>query len=513
VASTGQPREEAAAEAVRNAVITAHQGFERLAIPGRRLVALPAIRFGGGGDRQERLKSARAQLVAAREALGQCPGTDVVFVVYKPDDYQVYLKARQEVRHAAPGEWASAEETRVPPQLVEAVRKGECVLFIGSGVSMDAGLPDWGELIDHLAGALGIVPENHRTDLDYYLDLAQWYVESEAEERQPLHDVIREKFGSSAGRASPTLAQYLLMSLPVRYVVTTNYDDLLERTLDALRRFPVKVVRQSDVAETGRRDGSFVVKFHGDADDPESIILSRDQYDSFFQKRPAMTALLEGLLLNQTFFFVGYSLRDPDFRQIHSRVATMLEEAKRPAFATTLGEVTPHAARQWSKKQVRLVPILGETLEDQKQNLLRFLDRLAEQATGSQRLFLAPDAHPEDARGGDRLTPLRDQLRAAGRVVEETLRASEGSGGGLEPAEVEQIEWVLRFLTDHGWRPETWVEDVGPGSLWKAWWRLAHLTRDRHARRRMLVAALEHTETLEDAERIRRELETIPGPR
>jgi hypothetical protein len=37
VASTGQPREEAAAEAVRNAVITAHQGFERLAIPGRRL--------------------------------------------------------------------------------------------------------------------------------------------------------------------------------------------------------------------------------------------------------------------------------------------------------------------------------------------------------------------------------------------------------------------------------------------------------------------------------------------
>ena len=47
--------------------------------------------------------------------------------------------------------------------------------------------------------------------------------------------------------ALPTLAHYLLLSLPVRLVLTTNYDELLEMTLTALKRYPVKVVQQRDV--------------------------------------------------------------------------------------------------------------------------------------------------------------------------------------------------------------------------------------------------------------------------
>ena len=136
-------------------------------------------------------------------------------------------------------------------------------------------------------------------------------------------------------RPRPTLAHYLLLSLPVRQVVTTNYDDLLERALEALKRYPVKVVRQEDVARTGRGDGVHVVKLHGDAAEPDEIVLCRDDYDEFFERRPAMALLLEGLLLNRTFFFVGYGLRDPNFRQVYSRIARMLREARRPAFATS----------------------------------------------------------------------------------------------------------------------------------------------------------------------------------
>ena len=55
----------------------------------------------------------------------------------------------------------------------------------------------------------------------------------------------------------------------------------------------------------------------------------RFDYATFFERRPAMAILLEGLLLNQTFFFVGYSLRDPNFRQVFSRIARMLREARR----------------------------------------------------------------------------------------------------------------------------------------------------------------------------------------
>ena len=128
----------------------------------------------------------------------------------------------------------------------------------------------------------------------------------------------------------PTLAHYLLLSLPIRLVLTTNYDDLLENALTALKRYPVKVVKQRDVAGIRTGQGAYVVKLHGDAATAEEIVLCRDDYDEFFERRPAMALLLEGLLLNRTFFFVGYGLRDPNFRQIYSRIARMLQAPPGP---------------------------------------------------------------------------------------------------------------------------------------------------------------------------------------
>src|SRR5207249_4619776 len=163
--------------------------------------------------------------------------------------------------------------------------------------------------------------------------LAQWYADRFGHEA--LAAAVHDTYGDTAD-ARPTLAHYLLMSLPVRYIITTNYDDLLERTLVALRRHPVKVVRQEDVARTGRIDATYVVKLHGDAGSrDERIVPSRDDYEAFFDSRPAMAALLEGLLLNQTFFFVGYALQDPNFRQVYHRIARMLKGAQRRAYATS----------------------------------------------------------------------------------------------------------------------------------------------------------------------------------
>src|SRR5205085_2313088 len=140
--------------------------------------------------------------------------------------------------------------------------------------------------------------------------------------------------------------------------------------------------------------GVFVIKLHGDIGCPEEIVLCRDDYDEFFERRPAMALLLESLMLNRTFFFVGYSLRDPNFRQIYARIARMLREARRPAFATTFerGEALPFIVEQWRRKQLTLLPIPGDTGEDQGVRFLAFLDRLAERVTlPHPRLFLAPD--------------------------------------------------------------------------------------------------------------------------
>src|SRR5262249_16341225 len=194
------------------------------------------------------------------------------------------------------------------------------------------------------------------------LDLAQWY--REKFKSAGLAEVIRRTIGEPALAARPTLAHFLLMSLPVRHVITTNYDDLLERALIALKRHPVKVSREPDVARMRWGDGVHVVKLHGEASDAEGIVLCRDDFDEFFERRPAMALLLEGLLLNQTFFFLGYGLRDPNFRQVYSRIARMLRDSRKPAFATSFestGEAGPYIAGQWREKNLHLVSIPGST--------------------------------------------------------------------------------------------------------------------------------------------------------
>src|SRR5207248_1179917 len=62
-------------------------------------------------------------------------------------------------------------------------------------------------------------------------------------------------FGKTEGTCAPTLQHYLLMSLPATFVITTNYDDLLERALLGLRKFPVRVVEPHDVLRPGNGRG------------------------------------------------------------------------------------------------------------------------------------------------------------------------------------------------------------------------------------------------------------------
>jgi O-acetyl-ADP-ribose deacetylase (regulator of RNase III) len=488
--STGRGSMEAdrAAVAVRAALTTAIDALRQAGVAGRLLIALPAFRVGLGGDRSRRLRSALVQITAAFEVLEQAPDVDAVFVTYTPTLYRIFLEARRQVLGQAPALTAARYQA-----LEEALRAGECVLFIGAGLSRGAGLPDWSELVARLAKDLGIEP--HRR-LDY-LDLAQWYLERFG--RDALSGLVRDTYCDPA--ALPTLAHYLLMSLPVRYVITTNYDDLLERALTAVKRYPVKVVQQEDVALTGQGGGVFVVKLHGDVTHPEHIILSRDDFDEFFERRPAMALLLEGLLLNQTFFFIGYGLRDPNFRQIYSRIARMLRNAPRRAFATTFeasGDSGKYLRRQWKQQHMELLAIEGATAADQEQEFVRFLDRLADEvALQSPRLFLAPDVEPPPA-----LAELRNLLvDHVGAAMETAARRD--LHVEAEWPQVRYLADVLGFMANQGWRPNP----RHGGNLCQLWEHLAAHAPDHLERRRLLIAALAAAEAFDDVQRIHRQLE------
>ena len=206
-----------------------------------------------------------------------------------------------------------------------------------------------------------------------------------------------------------------------------------------------------------------------------------------------MALLLEGLLLNQTFLFVGYGLKDPNFRQIYSRIADMLQGAKREAFALTVDAGTaasPLLADQWRRKGLHLLAMPGMGAGERVRASLHFLDWLADRVTlSAPGLFLA---HDVPASGP--LEPLRQTLMGdVGRQVEAACERE------LAEEDARHLVKVLAFLTEQGWRPDL----MSGWQLWQLWARLADGFTDPNDRRRMLVTALQHTERFDVAERLR----------
>ena len=68
-----------------------------------------------------------------------------------------------------------------------------------------------------------------------------------------------------------------------------------------------------------------VVKFHGDWNHPDRMVLTESDYEERMEFKTAMDLRLWSDLLNRTILFIGYSFRDPNvaylFRQVKERFA------------------------------------------------------------------------------------------------------------------------------------------------------------------------------------------------
>jgi len=290
-------------------------------------------------------------------------------------------------------------------KLKQVLAQEDTVLFIGSGISLWAGLPTWSGMINQLAkfvessgGQAELIrAEAKRGDL---LQAASYGFDKLT--KQQIGEFIRSacKFGV----AQPHDIHKKIVSLGPRCFVTTNYDDLIEQSLRKWQptRFyrPVTNRHLTETAEiVHARAIDFIFKPHGDAGDSDSIILTREQYRQLLPQGERQAALesLKMLLASRPVVYFGFGLRDPDFIYVRDLLTNTYKGGTRDHYAI-MADVSGAEIDYWRRNYgIHLINYTTTEHSDKSRNhieLSTLLDSLLEK---SPEIIQQPTFNPESA--------------------------------------------------------------------------------------------------------------------
>lgn len=245
--------------------------------------------------------------------------------------------------------------SQVPPELIEQLQRSNVVLFTGAGLSVSAGLPSGQQLVQELAQRQPEVAGRPFPEAMQAYQLLR--------SRQSLLDYLMHRIDDPA--IPPGRAHHLIAALPLTRVFTTNWDTLQETAWRQARKRVTLVVRDNELAYTDAQTIQ-LVKMHGTITQPDSIVVTEDDYLDFFDRRPQIAQALGHYAATQTLLFLGYSLSDPDFKRIMAEVGRRVGREMRRSYAVQL-HPNPLDVRNWEGKNVQVIDA----------ELTAFLDELA----------------------------------------------------------------------------------------------------------------------------------------
>ncbi|WP_429170530.1 SIR2 family protein, partial [Aeromonas rivipollensis] len=225
-------------------------------------------------------------------------------------------------------------------------------LFVGSGMSRRyLGAENWEELLKRFCGLIGGNYTKIRSQADGDLMkiasiLAQSYsdkwwdsdIKGDKEERYTEHLLKKDsplKIEISdylKDIHKNTLEEYqaeieLLASSKIDGIITTNWDLFLESIFSEFSVF----VGQDGLFSSRNHGIAEIYKIHGCASEPNSLILTSQDYELFRKKNPYLSSKLLTIFIEHPIIFLGYSLTDPHILEILEEIVECFPESKMDA--------------------------------------------------------------------------------------------------------------------------------------------------------------------------------------
>lgn len=247
----------------------------------------------------------------------------------------------------------------IPHHLLEQIRAGKAILFLGAGASRGATAsttpkdPPSGQELGRLLSAKFLGGDS----MDKSLSLIGEYCIAESDLRTVQH-YIAEIFN----RYTPSAAQKSVADFRWAALVTTNYDQIVEKAYatnkDRLQS-PVAILRSSDRVDNELRapDAVPLLKLHGCISMVDEVlyplILTIDQYVTHATGREKLFNRFTEYAGEYSVVYVGYQIEDSDIRAVLQRLDK--PEMSRPMQYVVTPNPSLRDERIWANKRITTI--------------------------------------------------------------------------------------------------------------------------------------------------------------
>ncbi len=231
-------------------------------------------------------------------------------------------------------------------------KKGNLVIFVGAGVSQyyskvedNTKFPSWDGLTKEF-----IIDKSSENGCIDYLKVPQIYEDTYS--RKDLIDKVIDSFPKNYKCGE---LHKLIFDIQPAHIITTNYDDLLEKAMleKNLTSYYHTVFEDKSIPFSDSKY-RFLLKAHGDLK-KGNIVLTEQDYNDYEKNFPLMLSFIRYMFSKYKVLFIGFSLNDPNFNKILYWVKNILEHNSIEHTLISHSNITQSIKKYFKKKSVDVI--------------------------------------------------------------------------------------------------------------------------------------------------------------
>ena len=234
-----------------------------------------------------------------------------------------------------------------PEELINILKnkKGAPFLFLGSGFSRHyLGTPQWDGILQ-MFSPHKLTQYYSKLNTKSLIDVATEIAKEVNDEFWNLSDddpfkiAIQDNIVDVSSVLKIKIAKYLkeqsLKEFPKQYeeeihvlerlcidgIITTNWDDTAERLFPKFTTF----VGQEQLLFSSTFSIGEIYKIHGSFTVPQSMVLTKEDYNGFSRKNPYLAAKLITIFIEHPIVFLGYSISDSNIQELLQSIVNCLD--------------------------------------------------------------------------------------------------------------------------------------------------------------------------------------------